>query len=587
MSIPTVPSNIPRYQYTASASQTIFSVPFPFYANGDFKVYLTPSGAVANDSDDLLSLDVDYTVTGANTLTGGDITLTSPASAGDIITIQREMSVDRVSTYIDGEKITASQLNQDLNRQIMMLQDELAYIKEIIPQYQTSAVIDSAALNLPLLGSNEYWKGGPGGSIIPTTIEENVDCSTLRSDLAQNASALSSGSNLVGYYSALSGATNVQDELDNINSTIAAQNSILDFGGDNTGVSDNTGAFNAALIYYAANPDNNYLYFPPGVYLFNSQPNEITTSLNIVGAGTDSTRLVRNYTEAVNGAGMLSCGDTATAQLKISDLTVLASSGTSGGTGIRYGSSAATAAVPTILNNVRIFGDGGTFAYCLIADGSAFADGIQQVNFDNLYTANSTINDIFLSHCALAFINAQISGTMQVAGSAIFPSSQLNCRLENNSGAAVLSLDYVTNSIFNLSGFASCTNTVNSTNITVFGDVTTKQRNSSTLQYIGFSDFVSNKSGDGYQKLPGGMIFQWRVNATISSGSLSSPTLVNLPISFPNANLGCFGYANSGSAGAVSPVEEIPSFRTLSRLGFIKTAAFPSSTTINIFALGY
>ena len=37
----------PRRQYTASAGQTVFDFPFPFFADGDLEVYLTPNGSTA------------------------------------------------------------------------------------------------------------------------------------------------------------------------------------------------------------------------------------------------------------------------------------------------------------------------------------------------------------------------------------------------------------------------------------------------------------------------------------------------------------------------------------------------------------
>ena len=72
MSIPTVPAFVPRVQYTAAAAQTDFTVPFPFFVDSDLTVYLTPVGQDANDASDILALNVDYNVTGANTHTDRD-----------------------------------------------------------------------------------------------------------------------------------------------------------------------------------------------------------------------------------------------------------------------------------------------------------------------------------------------------------------------------------------------------------------------------------------------------------------------------------------------------------------------------------
>ena len=58
-------SEVQRRDYTATASQTIFDAPFPFFENADVKV-------VVNGVEK--SQDTDYTLTGAGTADGGSIT---------------------------------------------------------------------------------------------------------------------------------------------------------------------------------------------------------------------------------------------------------------------------------------------------------------------------------------------------------------------------------------------------------------------------------------------------------------------------------------------------------------------------------
>ena len=85
----------PRIQYTAAAAQTVFDYPFIIFEEADLKVYLTPVGDEPNDEDDILILNVDYTVTDVGAETGGTIVLTNPATAGDIITIVRDVELVR------------------------------------------------------------------------------------------------------------------------------------------------------------------------------------------------------------------------------------------------------------------------------------------------------------------------------------------------------------------------------------------------------------------------------------------------------------------------------------------------------------
>ena len=48
----------PRRQYTATAGQTVFDFPIPFFEQGDLTVYLTPSGQTADDAADLLVITI-------------------------------------------------------------------------------------------------------------------------------------------------------------------------------------------------------------------------------------------------------------------------------------------------------------------------------------------------------------------------------------------------------------------------------------------------------------------------------------------------------------------------------------------------
>ena len=108
-----VPDQDPRNQYTATAGQTIF--PYTFLIYDEDSLTVTLNGAP-------LSLTVDYTVNGLGVLTGGDVTLTSGASAGDVITIVRDMEFDRETDYQDNGDFLAEVVNLDFNRIWLALQ---------------------------------------------------------------------------------------------------------------------------------------------------------------------------------------------------------------------------------------------------------------------------------------------------------------------------------------------------------------------------------------------------------------------------------------------------------------------------------
>ena len=109
----TVGDITPRVQYTASAGQTTFAYAFPIFATSDLKVYIGST---------LKTLTTHYTVTGAGTSSGGNVVLGSGASAGEIITIYRDLPVARSSDYQTGGTFRAETLNDDLDKLAMMIQ---------------------------------------------------------------------------------------------------------------------------------------------------------------------------------------------------------------------------------------------------------------------------------------------------------------------------------------------------------------------------------------------------------------------------------------------------------------------------------
>ena len=89
MALTTVNATLPRKEYTASAGQTVFTVPFEFLADADLKVYQIPSGVTPDDTTHILTLTTDYTVVGAGVSDPGtrEITLVTGATLDDTIII--------------------------------------------------------------------------------------------------------------------------------------------------------------------------------------------------------------------------------------------------------------------------------------------------------------------------------------------------------------------------------------------------------------------------------------------------------------------------------------------------------------------
>lgn len=169
-----IPNTPPYEQYTAIASQTVFAVPFKFFWDqvsypNPLLVYLTPSGAAADDVDDILTNVTDYTIT-QNIDYTGTVTLVVPASAGDIVTIVRDMNNVRYNLYINGGAFTANAINTDFESEVLYIQQNTFANRFTTPHYNYSATVDAPGdVVLPVLGANEIWVKDPTGTFIMAT----------------------------------------------------------------------------------------------------------------------------------------------------------------------------------------------------------------------------------------------------------------------------------------------------------------------------------------------------------------------------------------------------------------------------------
>jgi hypothetical protein len=150
---------IPRKQYTAVLNQTVFNIPFIFFAVTDITVYYTPVGTTPNDATQLILQPGAYTVQQNAVTFVGTITLAAPAAAGDIVTIVRSMPYQRLNFYIPGfGNFTPDAVNTDFSSEVLMIQQEIMFNQTVTPRYNlTAAPVVPTDTILPILGANQLW----------------------------------------------------------------------------------------------------------------------------------------------------------------------------------------------------------------------------------------------------------------------------------------------------------------------------------------------------------------------------------------------------------------------------------------------
>ena len=117
----------PRIQYTATAAQTSFSVPFEFFADSNLIVQKT---AISDGAVTTLTLSASpanaaqYSVSGAGVTGGGSITLGGGATVNDKYTISRNLPIARTTDFATTGIFPIDSLNTELDKIIAMMQQQ-------------------------------------------------------------------------------------------------------------------------------------------------------------------------------------------------------------------------------------------------------------------------------------------------------------------------------------------------------------------------------------------------------------------------------------------------------------------------------
>lgn len=103
----TVSSSASRNQYTATAGQTVFAYTFEIVSDDD--IVVLKNGVT-------LTKTTNYTVSGVGSDSGGNVTLVVGATAGDILTLYRDMAYERLTDYTNAGDFLAADVNNDFDR---------------------------------------------------------------------------------------------------------------------------------------------------------------------------------------------------------------------------------------------------------------------------------------------------------------------------------------------------------------------------------------------------------------------------------------------------------------------------------------
>lgn len=161
----------PRIQYVANGNLKKYEFPFVIFKTSDVDVYL----------DDKLLTTSEYEVSVAPDIEGGTISFKVAPSNGTVITIARNLSIERTTDFQEGGALRANVLNDELDYQIACQQQIADSLNRsmVLPPYAVDTDVD-LTLPTPSAGKAIVWNS-EGTNLENSNVEVNALESTLRS----------------------------------------------------------------------------------------------------------------------------------------------------------------------------------------------------------------------------------------------------------------------------------------------------------------------------------------------------------------------------------------------------------------------
>lgn len=172
--------------YTATGGQTVFAYTFPIFDQTHLVVTRRRAGTLTT-----LVLTTDYTVSGVDAASGGNVTLVTGATADDIITIEREVPVARSTDFTTGGDFYAATVNEELDLMVMMMQQ---LERDIAKCLHIKDDDSSGTLELPLVASraSKYLAFDASGEPIASSAASGVPTTALWTAVLDDATLATS-----------------------------------------------------------------------------------------------------------------------------------------------------------------------------------------------------------------------------------------------------------------------------------------------------------------------------------------------------------------------------------------------------------
>ncbi len=219
----TTPNISPRVQYTANGTRTSYDFLFPIFTNADLQVIV-----------DGVPLTSGYSITPFESSPGGTVVFAAPPADGLVITLARNLVLQRTSDFSDGSSFAAQTLNHEFDYAVSAIQQINANTAATL-QFDASEIPPTTTLPSRALRAGNLLGFDDTGAPVAYPMQTPPGPAQF----------------------AVTGTGAVTRMLpDRMNEQV----SVRDFGAVGDGVADDTLA-----IQHALNASN-YVFVPPGTY---------------------------------------------------------------------------------------------------------------------------------------------------------------------------------------------------------------------------------------------------------------------------------------------------------------------------------
>jgi len=262
--------------FAGNGVTTVYPFQFKVFTKADIQVILTDANGAAT----VLVLDSDYSVslnTDQDASPGGAVTypiVGSPLAAGLTLTTIGNLGYDQATSLANSGRYLPEVVERTFDKVVILIQQ----LKEISGRTLQAAVGTTVNLIFPAPGPGKFIKWRSDGLGL-----ENVDAGTdsmALQGLLADAGDVLHGSALIGLKVNLTGSVGRT-----LSSRLSDTPTVKDFGAKGDGVTNDTAAFNAALLAGTC------IRVPAGTYILNGTVNITRSGQKLIGDGPSSTIL--------------------------------------------------------------------------------------------------------------------------------------------------------------------------------------------------------------------------------------------------------------------------------------------------------